>query len=169
MAAAARRAGHRVTWVRCPEQARTARELEKTLRRQMPRHDVLVMAAAVCDVRPLKTARGKIKKDALGTVRFVKNPDILAGLARSKRPGQVFVGFALESEAALANATKKLAAKRLDAIVLQKISAGRAPFGERPVDAWVIEKNGAVTTRRRTSKRALASFLVRRAGALYRA
>ncbi len=169
LAAAAKAKGHRVTWVRCPGMARTARDLEKVLTKELPKHDVLVMTAAVCDVRPAAVSGGKIKKDALKTLKLVKNPDILAGLAKRKKKGQVFVGFALESDHAMANARKKLKAKGLELVVLQKVSAGRTPFGEKPVDAWILDAEKSAERHVSISKRRLAGLLIRRASALYRA
>jgi phosphopantothenoylcysteine decarboxylase/phosphopantothenate--cysteine ligase len=64
--------------------------------------DVIIMAAAVADYRPESVAAGKIKKETQGDIlqlTLVKNPDILQSLAAARRPGQVIVGFAAETEA----------------------------------------------------------------------
>ena len=86
---AAKIRGHRVDAVECPNDAETARDLENVLKARMAKTDVLVMAAAVCDARPEKLAAKKIKKQNLGSIKLVKNPDILAGLAKKKRKDQI--------------------------------------------------------------------------------
>jgi phosphopantothenoylcysteine decarboxylase/phosphopantothenate--cysteine ligase len=160
---AARRRGHRVTWVECPRQAQTARELQRKLSALLPKNDVLIMAAAVCDARPARVSAVKIKKGALSAIRLVKNPDILASLAKKKKKGQVFVGFGLESEKILENGLKKLRAKGLELIVLQKVTKKRTPFGERPIEAYLLKKDGDVRRFGSISKERLAGLLVREA------
>jgi len=76
-------------------------ELADALTAAAPEADIVIMAAAVADYRPEQVAEGKIKKETQGDVldlRLVKNPDILQGLAASRSPGQVVVGFAAETE-----------------------------------------------------------------------
>lgn len=90
--------------------------------------DLVVAAAAVSDWRPSESSPTKLKKsDADLVVRFTRNPDVLAELARRK--GNTFlVGFAAETNDHEANAREKLARKNLDAIVLNDVSGERA-FG----------------------------------------
>jgi phosphopantothenoylcysteine decarboxylase/phosphopantothenate--cysteine ligase len=103
----------------------TAAELAATCEREFPGCDVLLMAAAVADFAPGEPAPGKIKKagrDAL-ELRLEPTPDVLAGLAAHRGPGQLLVGFAAEhGEAALAAAERKLADKHLDAVVVNDVS-----------------------------------------------
>ncbi len=85
--------------------------------------DVCIMAAAVCDFRPKKTATGKIKKASFGGVLELEpTPDILAELRRRKK-SQVLVGFAAETNDLEANAREKLVRKGLDFIVANDASA----------------------------------------------
>ena len=90
--------------------------------------DIVIMAAAVADYRPETVAEGKIKKETQGDtleLTLVKNPDILQGLAASRRPGQVTVGFAAETEsdrhALLALGRAKIARKGADYLVLNTV------------------------------------------------
>lgn len=158
---AIQRRGHAVDWVRCPEDASTALELLGVLRRKLGGCDVLIMAAAVCDARPARFSRDKIKKRALGVIRLVKNPDILAALAKQKKASQFFVGFALESKGLLKHARDKMDAKRLDLVVAQPVTAKKTPFGGGNLEAHVIRRNGERTHFTSVSKKALAGFLVR--------
>lgn len=160
---AARRRGHRVDWVECPKKARTALELRNRLRVLLPKNDVLVMAAAVCDVRPRHVSRTKIKKDMLKTISLIKNPDILAGLGRQKKKSQVFIGFGLESGPLVAGGAKKLSQKNLDLIVLQRVRQGDTPFGDKAVRAVILGKNRLLRRFGSVSKRRLSDYLIRQA------
>jgi len=158
-----------VTWVECPTHARTALELQKALARLVPRNDVLIMAAAVCDVRPFHFSGSKIKKENLRVIPLVKNPDILASLKKKKKRHQVFIGFGLESSHIFENGFEKVVSKGLDLIVLQKVTKNSNPFGEKPIHAYLLDRE---KKRRRfgvISKNKLSKILVREAERLYRA
>jgi phosphopantothenoylcysteine decarboxylase / phosphopantothenate---cysteine ligase len=93
--------------------------------------DVLLMAAAVADFRPAAPAADKLKK--AGRTKLVvtmePTPDVLSGLAPTRRPGQVVVGFAAETgEGAAAHARDKLARKGLDLVVLNDVSQAGIGF-----------------------------------------
>lgn len=92
-------------------------------------HDVVVMSAAVADFRPRAAAPGKLKKrDGAPEIVLEPTPDILAGLGVAKRPGQVIVGFAAETDELVANASSKLRAKHLDLMVANDVSAPQVGF-----------------------------------------
>lgn len=92
-------------------------------------HDVVVMSAAVADFRPRAAAPGKLKKrDGAPEIVLEPTPDILAGLGAAKRPGQVIVGFAAETDQLVANASSKLRAKHLDLMVANDVSAPQVGF-----------------------------------------
>lgn len=94
--------------------------------------DVLIMAAAVADFRPVRIAEQKIKKEkGLLDLRLEPTTDILAEVGRRKAQSgypRLLIGFAAESEDLLKNAQKKLEAKNLDMIVANDISATDAGF-----------------------------------------
>jgi phosphopantothenoylcysteine decarboxylase / phosphopantothenate---cysteine ligase len=103
----------------------TAAELRQACEQEFPSCDVLLMAAAVADFRPAAPAPGKIKKSGRKRLELELEPtaDVLAGLASERRDGQTLVGFAAEHGArAIEHAREKLAAKGLDAIVVNDIS-----------------------------------------------
>jgi phosphopantothenoylcysteine decarboxylase/phosphopantothenate--cysteine ligase len=94
--------------------------------------DVVVMAAAVADFRPADRAASKIKKNGAPgplTLDLVVNPDILVDLVAARRPGQTVVGFAAETGDASADvltyAREKLARKRCDLLVVNRVDEGR--------------------------------------------
>ena len=101
----------------------TAAEMQEAMERAALDHDVVVMAAAVADFRPSVVADGKLKKrDGAPQIILEPTPDILAGLGARKRPGQVLVGFAAETDDLVANATAKLVAKHVDLIVANDVA-----------------------------------------------
>ena len=136
-AAAAR--GHSVTLVAGPVALATpqgvtrvdvvsARDMLAALERLLPLHDALVMSAAVADWRPAQTADAKLKKSGMDpTLQLVPNPDILTALAPLKG-NRIFVGFAAETGDPVAEAQRKLAAKGLDLIVANDVTAPGAGF-----------------------------------------
>jgi phosphopantothenoylcysteine decarboxylase/phosphopantothenate--cysteine ligase len=103
----------------------TAAELKSACEEEFPRCDVLLMAAAVADFTPAAPQPGKIKKADRARLELVLEPtaDVLAGLAARRRDGQTLVGFAAEhGEGGIESARLKLAAKNLDAVVVNDIS-----------------------------------------------
>ncbi|GAA4230350.1 bifunctional phosphopantothenoylcysteine decarboxylase/phosphopantothenate--cysteine ligase CoaBC [Actinomadura meridiana] len=119
--------------------------------------DAVVMAAAVADFRPADYRESKIKKvDAEPEpIRLVKNPDILAELGETRRPGQVIVGFAAETHDVLPNGRAKLARKRSDLLVVNQVGDGLA-FGRPDNAAVVLGADGSETEVPRGAKEALA-------------
>ena len=89
----------------------------------MDEADIAVMAAAVADYRPAVLADRKIKREKTGamTLDLLPTPDIAAALGAKKRDGQLLVGFALETDNAMANAQEKLVRKNLDMIVVNSL------------------------------------------------
>jgi phosphopantothenoylcysteine decarboxylase/phosphopantothenate--cysteine ligase len=103
----------------------TAAELKAACEEEFPRCDVLLMAAAVADFTPAAPQPGKIKKADRALLELVLEPtaDVLAGLSARRRDGQTLVGFAAEhGEGGIERARAKLAAKGLDAVVVNDIS-----------------------------------------------
>lgn len=99
--------------------------------------DVIVKAAAVGDYKAAERAEQKIKRGGMDTLtlELVQNRDIAAELGRRKRPGQLLVGFAAETQNVIENAQKKMAEKNLDMIVSNDVLAPGAGFA---VDTNVI-------------------------------
>lgn len=113
---------------RCEEYL-SAADLLGRLQAEWPAHDLLIMAAAVADFRPVDTFAGKLRREA-GPLRLElePTPDILAGLAGATRADQYVVGFALERQEELeASATSKLSRKRVDAVVANPLETMDAP------------------------------------------
>jgi phosphopantothenoylcysteine decarboxylase/phosphopantothenate--cysteine ligase len=113
LVAAAKQAGADVTYI----EATTVEGLKKDVLKNFAQADVVIMAAAVSDYRPVTVNNQKIKKkNAKLTIELEKTEDIL-GLLGKKKTHQYLVGFALESEDLAANAKEKLINKNCDLIV----------------------------------------------------
>jgi phosphopantothenoylcysteine decarboxylase/phosphopantothenate--cysteine ligase len=107
----------------------TAAQMQEAMERIAPACEVVVMAAAVADFRPVRVATGKIKKHAgVPDIELEPTPDILAALGARKPAGQVLVGFAAETDDLAANAMSKLERKHLDLIVANDVSAPATGF-----------------------------------------
>ncbi|MBC7566217.1 MAG: bifunctional phosphopantothenoylcysteine decarboxylase/phosphopantothenate--cysteine ligase CoaBC [Pedobacter sp.] len=91
--------------------------------------DIVVMSAAVADYTPAVVEQQKIKKaEGDFTLVLKKTEDILATLAKLKKPGQILVGFALETNNEEEHAIRKLKKKNLDLIVLNSLNDKGAGF-----------------------------------------
>lgn len=120
---------------------RTADDLDTILRDRWPRNDLLVMAAAVADHRPIRdpAAPRKLRRgDGPLTLELEPVPDLLAGLASIPHPG-TRVGFALEPRETLENSARgKLVRKTLHAIVANPLETMESDH----VDGRVITEDG---------------------------
>jgi phosphopantothenoylcysteine decarboxylase/phosphopantothenate--cysteine ligase len=99
----------------------SAAEMREAVLRLLPEASVVIKTAAVADYRPKQIAEQKMKRSGPMSLELEPTADILAEIARLKK-SQIIVGFAAETQNALENARKKLAAKALDAIVVNDVS-----------------------------------------------
>lgn len=108
-------------------------------------YDIAVMAAAVADYSPVEVAEQKIKKRADEVeIKLKKTVDILGTFGTKKKPHQVLVGFALETENENQNAAQKLAKKGADMMVLNSLQNNKAGFGKDTNQVTVFYKNGFI-------------------------
>lgn len=123
--------------------------------------DLLIMAAAVADYRPAVQAVEKIKKsEATTSVVLEKTTDILAALGAVKKPHQMLVGFALETENEEANALKKMQEKNTDFIVLNSLKDAGAGFGVDTNQVTVFSASGEKKMIPLQSKEAVAKEII---------
>lgn len=123
----------------------SAREMLAACEEAFPTSDIAVMCAAVADYAPAEVADRKIKREhsEVPVIHLVKNPDIAATLGARKRPGQILVGFALETDHELDNAAEKLRRKNLDMIVLNSLRDKGAGFGTDTNKVSIIRADGS--------------------------
>ena len=123
----------------------SAAEMHDAVMAHRDASDVVVMAAAVADFRPAAPASNKLKKDD-GVPQIVLEPtdDILRALGAEKRPGQILVGFAAETDNVVENATSKLGRKNLDLIVANDVSAPGVGFDHDTNAVTIVSADGPV-------------------------
>jgi phosphopantothenoylcysteine decarboxylase/phosphopantothenate--cysteine ligase len=125
--------------------------------------DIIIMAAAVADYRPAHPVDSKIKKSGEPlAIEFEQTADILASLGASKAPGQILVGFAMETDDAEQNARRKLEEKNLDWIALNDLSEPGAGFGPDTNRVTLFGADKSVESFPIQSKSSLAKQLVAR-------
>jgi len=139
----------------------TAADMEAEVLARAGGADVIVMAAAVADFRPKAPAAGKVPK-ADGVPELVLEPtgDILAEVGRRRRPGQVLVGFAAETSNVVERAGAKLAAKHIDLVVANDVSAPGAGFDHDTNQATILAADGTRIDVPLSDKRAVAAAVI---------
>ncbi len=124
---------------------KTGNELLEAIRNDYNNSDIVIMAAAVSDYKPIEFSEKKIKKDNNElNIKFEKTTDILFELGQNKK-NQILVGFALENNNELSNAINKLEKKNLDLIVLNSLNDEGAGFGYDTNKITVVDCSGKVT------------------------
>ena len=145
--------------------APSALELRDAMQAASLEADVLVMAAAVADFRPAKASPTKQKKtgESFLPIELVENPDVLAGLAAARRPGQTIVGFAAETGDERCSVEdygrEKALRKGADLTVVNGVGEGIG-FGDVDSRIVVLDSKGDVVARAEGSKEELARVIV---------
>lgn len=107
----------------------SAQQMYDEVTARLDQMDVMILAAAVADYRPREIAADKIHKhDGELTIELERTQDILAELGRRKKPGQVLIGFAMETADMLASARQKLERKNCDFIIANNVKEAGAGF-----------------------------------------
>lgn len=113
-------------------------QLQSALDEEFPKCDILIMAAAVSDAKPLPR-EGKVKKSDYNSLELIQNPDLLAEIS-AKKNHQFIVGFAAEESGNLASeGARKLVSKGLDLIYANDIAQGTI-FGSTQTSGLMIDK-----------------------------
>ncbi len=123
--------------------------------------DVAVLAAAVADYKPTNVSDKKIKKTDSGLdIQLTMTPDIARSLGKVKRDDQCIVGFALETDNEIENATSKLKSKNFDMVVLNSLRDTGAGFGHDSNKVTIIRKDNKITEFELKSKEEVAKDIV---------
>jgi phosphopantothenoylcysteine decarboxylase/phosphopantothenate--cysteine ligase len=141
----------------------TAADMEEAMVVSARGADAIVMAAAVADFRPKASAETKLSKED-GIPEFVlePTPDILAGLAKRREPGQMIIGFAAETHDAVDRARRKLERKGVDLLVVNDVSAPGAGFDHDTNAVVILGADGSITELPLTSKDTIAEAVLDR-------
>lgn len=129
------------------EAVTSAQEMYQAAKKYFAQADIIVLAAAIADYTPIETATQKIKKQENQnslSIALTKTIDIAKTLGQIKKPHQLLVGFALETQNELENAKKKLLKKNLDLIVLNSLNDEGAGFGHNTNKVTLIDKHNSI-------------------------
>ncbi|MGA2441153.1 MAG: phosphopantothenoylcysteine decarboxylase [Tepidisphaeraceae bacterium] len=174
LAAAAVKAGHETTVilgqvsVQFPKSARivdveTAAEMLEAVMREFPGHEVLVMAAAVADYRPVVASAEKLAREGRRVLELESTVDVVAAAGAIKRADQRSIGFSLESRADLERVRGKMRQKNLDVMVYNPVGTIGSDF----IQPSLLYADGRVEGIPYGSKADFADMLIQRAVELF--
>jgi len=174
LAEAALNAGHDVTLilgpvsVPMPQRTRrididTAAQLHEAVLREFANHDLLIMAAAVADFRPINISNQKIPRGGRLIIECEPTEDIVAAAGATKRPDQRIIGFDLAVATDLGRAKEKLDRKNLDLIVCNPAHTMESEKIE-PILLWPDGRSEQLSSQ---SKSDFATALIDRAESLF--
>jgi phosphopantothenoylcysteine decarboxylase/phosphopantothenate--cysteine ligase len=137
-------------------------ELADTLTVEFSATDILMMSAAISDVRPERAALQKIKKGDLNQITLIENPDLLASLP-AHGSQKVIVAFAAETDSdSVSAAQSKMKRKGADLIYLNNVSNGKI-FGSLITSGQIIDSSGVLQNFSDVSKDTVAHSLINHA------
>ena len=136
----------------------TAVEMHDAVMKALPESDAVILCAAVADYRVENVADSKIKREKTQNpvIQLTPNPDIARAVGQAKRPDQVTVGFALETDNEQANARGKLERKNLNFIVMNSLRDKNAGFQVDTNKVTIITDRGETIEGECKSKRDVA-------------
>jgi len=139
----------------------SAAQMRQAILTYFPEADLVIMAAAVADVKPVNYASEKLAKAQLPTALALEPvPDILAELGQRKQSHQQLIGFAAQTGDIVKPALEKLKVKNLDAIAANPIDQPNVGFASDTNQAIFIDKQGRQQSVQPCSKLELAHALL---------
>lgn len=121
----------------------TSEEMQQVMLNQLPNADIIIMSAAVADVKPRDYSTEKLPKRSLPeNLPLIPVPDIVAEIGNRKQPHQYLIGFAAQTGDIVKPAREKLQKKKLDAIVANPIDQVNSGFGSDHNQAVFLDKEG---------------------------
>lgn len=143
-------------------QVETGEAMAEAVDRYFPETDLLLMSAAVTDFKVANVSEQKIKKGGENTVtlELTANRDILATVSRRRRPDQILVGFAAESEHVIDYAKEKVLRKGVDLVVANDISKPGIAFQSDDNEVTLVFKDGETVELPRRPKTEVARSIL---------
>ncbi|BAZ14792.1 pantothenate metabolism flavoprotein [Calothrix sp. NIES-4071] len=138
---------HGVTSLQVPSEIKaipivTAEEMRQAMLQELPNYDVIIMSAAVADVKPRDYSTEKLPKKALKEyLALAPVPDIISELAQRKQPHQKLIGFAAQTGDIITPALDKLHRKNLDALIANPVDKQDRGFGSDNNEAIYIDRD----------------------------
>ena len=136
----------------------SAQEMLESLQEEFPKTDVLVMAAAVADARPVQVADAKIKKTDYTSIELIENPDLLRTISALKTD-QIIIGFAAETSEDISVASEKMTSKGADILYLNDVSGGDI-FNSETTHGFILTQGREPIKVAQTTKDTLAHQLL---------
>ena len=138
----------------------TSEEMQQVMLNQLPNADIIIMSAAVADVKPRDYSTEKLPKRSLPeNLPLIPVPDIVAEIGNRKQPHQYLIGFAAQTGDIVKPAREKLQKKKLDAIVANPIDQVDSGFGSDHNQAVFLDKSGREVEIPTCSKLEMAHYL----------
>ncbi|MFM7364598.1 MAG: bifunctional phosphopantothenoylcysteine decarboxylase/phosphopantothenate--cysteine ligase CoaBC [Cuspidothrix sp.] len=138
----------------------SAEEMQRVMLEHINEANMIIMSAAVADVKPRDYNQEKLPKRSLPeNLPLVQVPDIIAELSNHKQPHQILIGFAAQTGDIVTPALEKLQRKNLDAIVANPIDKIDRGFGSDNNEAVFLDKNGRKIEIPACSKLEMAHYL----------
>jgi len=141
----------------------TSAEMLDSVLSEFPAHDLLIMAAAVADYRPVATSAQKLSREGARILELEPTEDVIAAAGRIKKPGQKTIGFSLESTPDLDRVRGKMRQKNLDLIVYNPL----ATIASDSIQPSLLYADGRVENLESRSKADFADMLLQRAAQLF--
>ena len=142
-------------------QIESAADMASAMKKAAETADIIVMAAAVADYRPKQYSTSKVKKsDGDMVIELERTEDVLLSLGKIKKPNQILVGFAAETDDLLNNAQGKLERKNLDFIAANIVGVPGRGFASDNNAITLIARDGSQTEFALQSKKDLAVSLL---------
>lgn len=141
----------------------TAAEMLVAVLREFPEHDLLIMAAAVADYRPVTASAQKLVRAGVRVLELEPTEDVIAAAGRIKKPSQKTVGFSLESSPDIDRVRGKMRQKNLDLIVYNPV----ATIASDSIQPSLLYADGRVENLESRSKGDFADMLLQRAAQLF--
>ncbi len=136
----------------------SAQQMLESLQEEFPKTDVLVMAAAVADARPVQVADAKIKKTDYTSIELIENPDLLRTISALKTD-QIIIGFAAETSEDIFVASEKMTSKGADILYLNDVSGGDI-FNSETTHGFILTQGREPIKVAQTTKDTLAHQLL---------
>ncbi len=136
----------------------SAQQMLESLQEEFPKTDVLVMAAAVADARPVQVADAKIKKTDYTSIELIENPDLLRTISALKTD-QIIIGFAAETSEDISVASEKMTSKGADILYLNDVSGGDI-FNSETTHGFILTQGREPIKVAQTTKDTLAHQLL---------
>lgn len=139
----------------------TAKQMAEECIKIYPDMDIAILSAAVADFTPETVQTSKIKKENNSlTLQLAPTTDIAAQLGKTKRDNQILVGFAMETDDEINNATQKLKKKNFDFIVLNSLNDNNSGFGHDTNKVIIIDRNNKIDKFELKTKRQVAEDIL---------